>query len=199
MQRFDAVPRTTLVGLVLLFTLSSAALLPAGAEAPAASPEDERATKSLPAEGGKAPMIDVPNANQPAPGLLTAGQPSPQALEEAAAAGYRTVIDLRQPGEIDWDERRVVEDLGMSYVQIPVAVPDGLTVDNARRLAEALDRPDAGPILLHCGSSNRVGALIAIKAHRLDGEDLDTALELGRAAGLTKLEPAVRERLSAED
>jgi hypothetical protein len=36
-----------------------------------------------------------------------------------------------------------------------------------------------------------------MKAFHLDGEDAETALEIGRAAGLTRLEPAVVERLKA--
>jgi hypothetical protein len=48
--------------------------------------------------------------------------------------------------------------------------------------------------LLHCGSGNRVGALLALRESQ-DGADDESALEYGRSAGLTKLEPVVIKRL----
>ena len=52
------------------------------------------------------------------------------------------------------------------------------------------------PTVLYCGSSNRVGALLALKAYWLDGADPEDALELGRAAGMTRLEGRVTELMS---
>jgi hypothetical protein len=53
--------------------------------------------------------------------------------------------------------------------------------------------------MLHCGSGNRIGALFALMAFHLEGESADRALQVGREAGLTRLEPVVRERLEAEN
>lgn len=143
-----------------------------------------------------AAKIDILNANTPAAGLLTGGQPLPVQLDQARQAGYRTIINLRPPGEFGgFDEAVTVTDLGMRYVNIPVAGPADLTLENAQKLADVLDDLDAYPVLLHCGNSNRVGALMALKAGLLDGEDTDTALEIGRQAGLSGLADAVRARL----
>jgi len=49
--------------------------------------------------------------------------------------------------------------------------------------------------MLYCASSNRVGAMLALKAHWVDGESPEEALELGLAAGLTSLERSVRDLL----
>ncbi|MCB1596489.1 MAG: hypothetical protein KDI87_02140 [Gammaproteobacteria bacterium] len=49
--------------------------------------------------------------------------------------------------------------------------------------------------MIHCTSSNRVGALIALRAATLQGMSGDAAVELGKTWGLGSLEPAVRERL----
>jgi len=49
-------------------------------------------------------------------------------------------------------------------------------------------------VLVHCGSGNRVGALLALRAS-LDGADDEKALALGREGGLSSLEGVVRERL----
>jgi uncharacterized protein (TIGR01244 family) len=144
-----------------------------------------------------AAWIPIPNARATVPGLLSGGQPSAGDLEWAARNGYRTVINLRTPGETSdiADEEGLVGDLGMSYVSLPIAGAEGITGENATALAELLDDEGAQPILLHCGSGNRIGALLALKAHELDGLPPDEALEFGKASGLTRLEPLVREKL----
>ncbi len=38
---------------------------------------------------------------------------------------------------------------------------------------------------------------MALRAHWLEGASAEEALELGRAAGMTRLEPAVREMLGS--
>ena len=139
----------------------------------------------------------LPNARQTFEGVLAGGQPSPDQLEAARAAGFRTVINLRVPGERDTHgEPERVEALGMSYVSIPVQGADGLTEENARRLARALEEAEY-PVIVHCGSGNRVAGLFALKAFYLDGKSAEQALAIGAQAGLTRLEPAVEERLAA--
>jgi enamine deaminase RidA (YjgF/YER057c/UK114 family)/protein tyrosine phosphatase (PTP) superfamily phosphohydrolase (DUF442 family) len=150
-----------------------------------------------------AAAVDIPNAKTPLKGVLTGGQPTAEALAAAAAAGYKTVVNLRSEAEMeameDWDEAAAVTGLGMDYVYLPMAGAAGLTVDNARRLAEVLADPAHRPAMIHCASGNRVGGLLALKAYYVDGEDADAALELGLAAGLTKLEETVRQQLASAD
>jgi len=52
--------------------------------------------------------------------------------------------------------------------------------------------------LLHCGSGNRVGALLALLKSSQGASD-EAALEYGISAGLTGLEPVVRARLAAKE
>ncbi len=130
--------------------------------------------------------------HQPRPQLITAGQPSAQQLRDAAAAGVSTVIDLRQPDEErGYDEAALAEQLGLRYVRLPIAGAGGITEDNARTLQRLL-RQDPGSTLLHCASGNRAGALLALINGRLEGAPVDAALQLGRDAGMTSLEPAAR-------
>jgi hypothetical protein len=42
---------------------------------------------------------DLEFAISPLPGVATAGQPTEQDFADFAQAGYRTVVDLRMPGE----------------------------------------------------------------------------------------------------
>ncbi len=125
------------------------------------------------------------------PQLYTAGQPSAAELQQAAAAGITTVIDLRQPDEArGFDETAAAERLGLRYVRIPVAGAAGLTDANAQALRTALAQSQ-GPVLLHCASSNRAGALLAVLEAR-DGASVDQALQFGREAGMTSLEAPTR-------
>lgn len=151
-----------------------------------------------------AAVIDIRNSKMPVAGVLTGGQPTEAALAAAAAAGYRTVVNLRSEAEMaeleeteGWDESAAVAALGMDYVFIPMAGAAGLTVDNARGLADVLARPEGYPMMIHCASGNRAGALLALKAFHVDGRNADAALDLGLAAGLTKLEEAVRDHLAS--
>ena len=48
-----------------------------------------------------------------------------------------------------------------------------------------------GPVLLHCASGNRVGALLSLRAH-MQGASPEEALELGTEAGLSSLSDTVK-------
>lgn len=138
---------------------------------------------------------DVPHLHVPRPGLLTGGQPAAASWRDLRSAGVTRVINLRSASELgNRDEAAEVQASGMDFVQIDVAGPDDLTADNARMLWQSL-QPSSGTVLVHCASGNRAGALLAIAAQEAGAMSAQDALEFGKAAGLTKLEPAVRERL----
>lgn len=143
--------------------------------------------------------LDIPNCCTPGTGLCTGGRPRPEHFAQAKAKGVRTVINLCPPGEAcDYDEAAVVSGLGLHYVNIPVAGPADITVDKAKALAQAMAEYSPGhPVLLHCASGNRVGALMAMKARFVDGKSPAEALAEGRAAGLKMLEPLVTQLIGA--
>lgn len=132
----------------------------------------------------------------PVGGITTAGQPDEASLKVFADSGYVAIIDLRTEGEDrGLDEPAVAEALGMDYINFPIG-SDGITFENAKTLEGIMVRYDQ-PVLVHCGSANRVGALFALNEY-LVSEDVEKALEAGRAAGLTRMEPVVRKVLGAE-
>lgn len=133
---------------------------------------------------------------QPVDGVTTAGQPDEASLKVFADNGYVAIIDLRTVGENrGLDEPAVVESLGMDYINFPIG-RDGITFENAKTLEDILVRYDQ-PVLVHCASANRVGALFALNAYR-QTEDLEKSLEAGRAAGLTGMEGTVKKVLEAK-
>jgi uncharacterized protein (TIGR01244 family) len=132
----------------------------------------------------------LPNRADPLPGITTSGQPTESALSELADEGYVAVIDLRGENEDRGiEEAATVERLGMRYVSIPVSGAAGVSYENAEALDAALADLE-GPVLIHCASSNRVGALLSLRQHLL-GENAADSLALGLEAGLSS--PALRE------
>jgi len=127
-------------------------------------------------------------------GISYAGQPSEAEFKVFANSGYTTIIDLKGVKEDrGLDEQAVVKSLGMNYISLPIEDDEAISFENAAKLGLLIANAD-GPILLHCGSSNRVGALITLN-ESLKGVDDATALTIGKMAGLTSIEPIVLEVL----
>lgn len=125
---------------------------------------------------------------------VSTGQPDAEILAIAKDAGFATVIDMRMPNENrGFDEAAVSESLGLHYVSLPVSGGGDVTFENAAELDKILSE-SKGPVLMHCASGNRVGALYALR-ESLHGAGNDDALAAGKAAGLTRLEGVVKERL----
>lgn len=170
-------------GLAKLFALS--VLLAACASAPPPTPS----VTAIPSAELRRDLSQLP-----ASGYLVTGQPDAATLQAIAAAGYTAVVDLRTPGESrGFDEAATARELGLSYHSVPVAGPDDVSWDRAAEL-DGILAGLTGPVLLHCASGNRVGALFALRA-KAAGASTDEALAAGRAAGLRSLEPVVRSRL----
>ncbi len=142
--------------------------------------------------------IEGPADVTPVDGIRSAGQPDEQALAVFVDAGYVAVIDFRGDGEDrGMDEAAVAKRLGLTYIALPIASPVAVNFENAQKLEQILDDLD-GPALLHCGSGNRVGALLALMKSGQGMSD-QAAMEYGASAGLTGLAPVVKTRLSEKD
>jgi uncharacterized protein (TIGR01244 family) len=127
---------------------------------------------------------------------VSSGQPDQEVLSIAKDAGIVAVLDLRGASEDrGMDEVPAVEALGMRYISLPIDNAAAVNFENAAEFNRILDGID-GPVLVHCGSGNRVGALFALRAS-LAGDSDEEALAAGKAAGLTRLEGVVKERLQS--
>ncbi len=145
------------------------------------------AASAMPAMAADPETFGIANATFPEPGVMAAGQPTGEQIQLLAEEGYRTVIDLRAPGEPHgFDEPAAARVNGLAYVNIPVTTAN---LGHARLdlFFEAMERAER-PLLLHCGSSQRVGALYYAWLVLEKGVDPKKALERAKAAGLSQPE-----------
>jgi protein tyrosine phosphatase (PTP) superfamily phosphohydrolase (DUF442 family) len=177
----------------LVFAVSTA-MACGPAEAPPEAPAAESVPSGPTLQGVRA--LGVRNAAMPVEGLITAGQLSPDQFDAMVEMGYGAFISLRLPGEdgAGWEEGRTAEG-SFGFSRLPVSGAAGLNRETVAELARLLESAEGRPTVLYCGSSNRVGALLALKAHWIDGASAEEAYALGQAAGMTRLEPAVRDLL----
>lgn len=146
---------------------------------------------AVPEEAAAAP--ELLNARQPLPGVRTGGTPSDPAIFAALhEEGFRLFVDLRGPNDPIGDAPAAAAAAGLVYVAIPISGDADLDLGTVRTLDALLDDPARGPAVVACSSGNRSGALLALRAFWLDRMPADEALELGKRAGLTRLEPSVR-------
>lgn len=153
---------------------------------PDTSPDAEPAGQAATVQRAE-PVSDWPDTSNVsrAGRFYFAGQPGEAAFRKAAADGVTMVINLRTEPEVaglPFDEPALVAELGMKYVNIPV-MPADFSPAIVDRFAEVVATTDQ-PVLVHCGSSNRVGGMWAAYLARTRGMPWDQALELGRTAGL---------------
>lgn len=141
--------------------------------------------------GGPLLAGEVPAAMDPAailnyqvlrPGLAVAGKPSAEALAKLKEQGFKTVIDLRMESEGIAEEKAIVEGQGLRYVSVPMSTAT-FKVEDAQAVGRILADDAAGPVLLHCASSNRVGAVLAVLEAKA-GKPIDEAIAAGQKAGL---------------
>jgi uncharacterized protein (TIGR01244 family) len=143
--------------------------------------------------GDKAGSLAV-NYTRLKPHIATAGLLKHGAIPALKALGFATIVDLRGPDEGAGAEKQAVEAAGLRYINIPVT--DGIPTDaQVAEFARVVEDANNAPLLVHCASANRVGAMWTLYRVR-QGIAVSIALEEGRTAGLQPdREAELRKRL----
>ena len=162
--------RLFVVAIALSFSMARAEDKPAKIEKP---------KKLEPAKCGAVKQLHVLDD------IFLAGQPSAADFAEFKKRGVKSVLNVRTKEELDFDEAKTLKDLGLSYHHIPIASANALTDENFDKIRKLLNTKEERPLLFHCASANRVGAVWL--AHRvLDGGlTYDAALIEAKAVGLS--------------
>lgn len=126
----------------------------------------------------------LPNGRSPLPGVITAGQPDAAEMAHLAESGVKLVIDLRAPAEQrGFDEQAAVKAAGMTYRNIPVT-PAALGSSEFDEFRKLLRDKEQKPVLVHCGTANRVGALLIPYLMVDEKRSRDEALQIAKQVGL---------------
>jgi uncharacterized protein (TIGR01244 family) len=127
---------------------------------------------------------------------MTGGQPLAGAWKHLAEAGISRVVNLRQEHELpDRNEAQEVKDAHLTYINIPIDGPASLSKARADQLWQALSDAKGG-VLVHCGTGNRCGAMLALTEAWYQHRDMEAAVAFGKQTGLSTMESAVRELLA---
>jgi protein tyrosine phosphatase (PTP) superfamily phosphohydrolase (DUF442 family) len=125
----------------------------------------------------------LPYGGCPVEGVATAGQPEAAAWGALARAGFKAVVDLREPDEPrGHDEEGEIARAGLAYLALPVN-HDNLGDGQFDALRAFVRDPRNRPVLVHCATANRVGALLlpyfALDEHRSLEEAHRLAVDVG--------------------
>lgn len=155
---------------------------------------DDSIDVSAPDNGVNLANVVVPYF-RPDANTVVCGALDEEKVAGLAKAGIDVVINLQPDEELSFDESAAVERAGMQYEQLSISGAADLKQLKILAFDNILRQYHGKKIALHCGSGNRVGAAIALRAGWLRGRKMDTAMERGRSHGLTKLEDEVFKRL----
>lgn len=168
-----------------MLNLALAAVLSTGVAFVGAQADEKRTEK--PAEKPKLEACELGEIQQihRLGKIWLAGQPSEADFKLAKEKeGLKTVINLRESEELEFDEAKYLKELGINYHHFPFRSPSTLkdeVFDNARKV---LNDKQNKPVMMHCASANRVGAIWL--AHRVLDEQVsyEQALAEAKKVGL---------------
>ena len=105
--------------------------------------------------------VKIKNFGQMDERFYRGAQPKERDYESLKAIGINTVVDLQdEPKEY---EKRIVESLGMRYVNIPMVGKTYPTEEAVAAFLKLVDDPQTGKFYVHCaGGRHRTGALGAV-------------------------------------
>lgn len=106
-------------------------------------------------------LSQIQNFHQVSPMLLTAGQPFEEQFPAIQAAGCQVVINLAAEYSPDYipEEGELVENLGMTYIPIPVDWEAPQLID-LQAFFEAMERSKGQKLFVHCARNMRVSAFV---------------------------------------
>jgi len=126
-------------------------------------------------------------------GVFLASKPEAADIEQAKKGGVVTVVNMRHASEHpDFDEAALVDSLGLNYHNPAWNGPDELTdakIDETRELLRTAERP----MLMHCSSANRVGAMWM--AYRVLDEELDVEAAAAEAKVVGLRSPVYEQKI----
>jgi uncharacterized protein (TIGR01244 family) len=110
-------------------------------------------------------------------------QLSPEQIEAAAEEGYQSILNLRSPQEEGYlpDEAEQADKAGLAYANIPVS-PKNMSDELAHEVLSNIENLPK-PLLSHCNSGMRSGAMAFMYIALKEGMSAEEAMEQAREMG----------------
>src|ERR1700686_1811056 len=94
---------------------------------------------------------NLPNFQKVDDHVYRGAQPTNSGFKDLAELGIKTVVDLRDIGEHSQaDERKVVTDLGMRYISIPMQGMSSPKKEQGAAVLRLLNDTTSEPVFVHC-------------------------------------------------
>ena len=119
--------------------------------------------------------------------IYISGQPEKESFAKLKSVGVTTVVNLRTPSEMDnreyvpFDEKAVVDSLGLEYIHIPLGGTEfPYTNEALLKFADAVVKAK-GKVLLHCTVGRRASNMWAAYLIEFKGFEPNKAIENAKA------------------
>jgi uncharacterized protein (TIGR01244 family) len=116
-----------------------------------------------------------------------AGATEPKAQAEIAKRGYKSLVNLREQGEVGAaieESQKAAEAAGLKFFHLPLSStkPEPAVADS---FIKVVTDPANLPVYIHCASANRAAALLLAKRMLVDKWSEEKAVAEATAIGLT--------------
>ncbi|QIR40969.1 phosphatase [Tolypothrix sp. PCC 7910] len=122
--------------------------------------------------------------------LTTTGQVVPHQLKQAKQEGFKSVLNLRSPDELGFlkDEQKVVEELGLHYVNVPLKL-ENLNEELITKILTTLDQLPK-PTVIHCAAAMRSTGIALLSVAIQEGLTPEQTLMKAKSLGFGFFEHA---------
>lgn len=117
--------------------------------------------------------------------FFLSGQPNYETFVWLKSEGVELVINLRSDEEkatfarSAFDEEKIIEDLGLEYIAIPMSGMDAYCPETVEKLANAINKYE-GKILIHCTGCGRVTNLWMAYLIKYKSFSVNEAIDVGK-------------------
>ncbi|HSK39168.1 MAG TPA: sulfur transferase domain-containing protein [Arenibaculum sp.] len=127
--------------------------------------------------------------------IIEMAPPTAEHVGQLARDGFRSIVNLRAPGEKDEvlspeDEGEIARRHGLEYLSIPVS-PESMNEITAQRFDREVSRLP-GPVAVHCASGRRAGLFTFMHVARIEELSGDEAVAKAEAMGFQFATPETK-------